>query len=434
MTVSKYYREIYEYLNSIPIYDTHEHLAPCEAAREKETDILREYLRHYMASSVISAGLSQKDFLYVRDASKPLMERWNMVEPYWEYNRHTGYGQAIDISVKKLYGYDAFNKENLSALNEAFLKTLKQDDYFGYILKDICHIRKSILDPQVGSIQEIKGYPFDFNYFAPVLRVDSFVCPQDTLQIYEREQETGITVRDLDSYVEMCIAYMDELLSKGGYIGLKCALAYKRTLEFDRVSKYEAEKAYNAVRNDMSDMKRNYGIAFSKCLQDYIMREIMKYADSKNLFMQVHTGMFEGNHNTIQNARPAHLTTLILDYPHVTFDIFHIGYPWTSEIVAMAKMLPNVVADMAWAHIISPKKSVDALSDMLDAVPANKIFGFGGDYAIIDCVVGHKELAVRNISRALAEKVNDGYMDVARAKEIGRLILHDNPKNLYFGK
>ena len=186
MTVSKYYQEIYEYLNSIPIYDTHEHLAPCEAAREKETDILREYLRHYMASSVISAGLSQKDFLYVRDASKPLMERWNVVEPYWEYNRHTGYGQAIDISVKKLYGYDAFNKKNLPALNEAFLKTLKQDDYYGYILKDICHIRKSILDPQVGSIQEIKGYSFDFNYFAPVLRVDSFVCPQDSLQIYER--------------------------------------------------------------------------------------------------------------------------------------------------------------------------------------------------------------------------------------------------------
>ena len=118
----------------------------------------------------------------------------------------------------------------------------------------------------------------------------------------------------------------------------------------------------------------------------------------------------------------------------MTFDIFHIGYPWTSEIVAMAKMLPNVVADMAWAHIISPKKSVDTLSDMLDAVPANKIFGFGGDYAIIDCVVGHKELAVRNISHALAEKVEDGYMDAARAKEIGKLILHDNPKRLYFGE
>lgn len=430
--MGNYYQELYEFLDTIPIYDTHEHLAPCEAARERNTDVLREYLRHYMASNIISSGLSQKELLYVRDPSQPLMERWNLVEPYWEYNRHTGYGQAIDISVQKLYGLDGFTRENLPVLNELFLKTLEQEDYFGHILRDSCHIEKSILDPQVGSIQEIKGYPFDFNYFAPVLRVDSFICPQDTLQIYEREQKTGIEVRDLDSYIEMCLSFMDNLLTNDGYIGLKCALAYKRTLDFQRVTKYEAEKAYNEIRGDMSDMKRNYGIAFPKPLQDYIMRAIMRYADAKHLFMQVHTGMFEGNHNTIQHARPSLLTSLILDYPHVTFDLFHLGYPWTDEIVAMTKMLPNVIADMAWVHIISPKKSMDTLSDLLDAVPSNKIFGFGGDYAIIDCVVGHKELAVRNIARVLAKKIDDGYMDVKRAKTIGRLILNDNPQKLYF--
>lgn len=425
---------LYEFLNSIPIYDTHEHLAPCQAARERNTDVLREYLRHYMASSVISAGLSQRDFLYVRDPSQPIMERWALVEPYWEYNRHTGYGRAIDLSVQKLYGLDGFTRENLPALNERFLATLDQEDYFGHILRDTCRIEKSILDPQVGSIQEIKGHPFDFNYFAPVLRVDSFICPQDTLQIYEREQRTGITVRDLDSYVEMCLAFIDELMTKEGYIGLKCALAYKRTLEFQRVPKYEAEKAYFQVRGDMSDMKRNYGIAFPQCLQDYLMRAIMKYADEKRLFMQVHTGMFEGNHNTLRNARPTLLTSLILDYPNVTFDLFHIGYPWTDEIVAMAKMLPNVVVDMAWVHIISPQTSRQTLSDMIDAVPANKIFGFGGDYAIIDCVVGHKELAVDNIARVLAEKVDEGCMDLSRAQRLGQLILHDNPQALYFGR
>ena len=51
---------LYEFLNSIPIYDTHEHLAPCQAARERNTDVLREYLRHYMASSVISASSSTR--------------------------------------------------------------------------------------------------------------------------------------------------------------------------------------------------------------------------------------------------------------------------------------------------------------------------------------------------------------------------------------
>lgn len=429
--MNKQYQELYEYFDSIPIYDTHEHLPPCEESRERNTDILREYLRHYMASSVISSGLSQKDFLYVRNPSYPLMERWKKVEPYWEFNRHTGYGRAIDLSVKRLYGVDEFNGKNLSVLNEKFQQTLQQKDYFKYILKDTCHIQRSVLDPQVGSIQEIKGYPFDFSLFAPVLRVDSFVCPQDTQQIFEREQKTGITVRDLDSYVEMCLAYIDKMLSEEGYIGLKCALAYKRTLSFERVTKYEAERGYFAVRENMSDMKRNFGIAFPQCTQDYIMREIMKYADSKKLFMQVHTGMFEGNHNTIQHAAPSLLTSLILDFPQVRFGIFHIGYPWTNEIVAMAKMLPNVMADMAWVHIISPSKSVEVLSDILDAVPANKIMGFGGDYAIIDCVCGHRELALQNISTALSQKVLNGTMDVARAKTIGKWLLYDNPKNIY---
>lgn len=431
--MSQHYQALYEAFQAMPIYDTHEHLAPCEAARERSTDVLREYLRHYMASNVISAGLSQKELLYVRDPSQPLMERWDLVEPYWEYNRHTGYGQAIDISVKQLYGLDGFCRQTLPTLNEMFLKTLEQEDYFGHILRDTCRIEKSILDPQVGSIQEIKGHPFDFHYFAPVLRVDSFVCPQDTLQIYEREQRTGIVVRDLDSYVEMCLAMMEDLLTNEGYIGLKCALAYKRTLEFQRVPKYEAEKAYQQVRGDMSDMKRNYGISFPMPLQDYIMRAILKYADAKHLFLQVHTGMFEGNHNTVQHAKPSLLTSLILDYPNVTFDLFHLGYPWTDEIVAMTKMLPNVVADMAWVHIISPKKSRDTLSDLLDAVPANKIFGFGGDYAIIDCVVGHRELALRSIARVLAEKVEEGVMDLGWARELGRLILYDNPRRLYTG-
>jgi len=413
------------------IYDTHEHLPPCEDSREKETDILREYLRHYMTSNVISSGLSQKELLYVKNPKEPILKRWKVIEPYWNLNRHTGYGRAIDISVERLYGVPRFDGEYLLELNDKFLNTLKQKDYFGYVLKDVCNIEKSVLDPQVGSIQEIKGYPIDKKYFAPVVRVDSFVSPQDTLQLYEREEKTGITIGDLDSYIRMCIAVIDDMLTSEGYIGLKCALAYKRTLDFERVTKYEAERDYIAARADMSDMKRSFGICFSKCTQDYIMREILKYADDKKLVMQVHTGMFEGNHNTIQNSKPTLLTSLILDYPNVNFDIFHLGYPWVDETVAMAKMMPNVFADMAWTNIISPSVAVNTLVDMLDAVPANKIMGFGGDYAIIDCVFGHVELAKRNIAKALSIEIESGAMDYEWAKVIGKRLLYDNPKELF---
>ena len=47
----------------------------------------------------------------------------------------------------------------------------------------------------------------------------------------------------------------------------------------------------------------------------------------------------------------------------------------------------------------------EPLREFLDAVPANKISAFGGDYCFVDGVAGHLEIARRNVARALAEKV-----------------------------
>ena len=49
--------ELLDYLNSIEIFDTHEHLPPYEDARVKDTDILKEYMNQYISTDMISAGL-----------------------------------------------------------------------------------------------------------------------------------------------------------------------------------------------------------------------------------------------------------------------------------------------------------------------------------------------------------------------------------------
>ena len=77
-------------------------------------------------------------------------------------------------------------------------------------------------------------------------------------------------------------------------------------------------------------------------------------------------------------------------------------------------------------NVISPEAAVRALVEYLDAVPANKILGFGGDYAFIDGVAGHAYIARENVARALAEKVDRGVFDLDRARELARMILHDN--------
>ena len=77
-------------------------------------------------------------------------------------------------------------------------------------------------------------------------------------------------------------------------------------------------------------------------------------------------------------------------------------------------------------HIISPFKARQALSEWLDAVPFNKIFGFGGDFIFAEGVYGHSVLARDNISRVLAEKVEEDSLDESKAIILAKRLLRDN--------
>jgi uncharacterized protein len=132
----------------------------------------------------------------------------------------------------------------------------------------------------------------------------------------------------------------------------------------------------------------------------------------------------------IADADPTHLTNCFLEYENVTFDLFHMGYPYTQQIGNLAKNFRNVNIDMCWGHIVSPEAARRALVEWLDVVPANKIIAFGGDYCFVDGVYGHQRLARDNVAAALAIKVADGSMDLARARQIASWLFIDNPRRI----
>ena len=115
----------------------------------------------------------------------------------------------------------------------------------------------------------------------------------------------------------------------------------------------------------------------------------------------------------------------------MSFDLFHMGYPFVMELGNLAKNFRNVNIDMCWGHIISPEAARRALVEWLDAVPANKISAFGGDYCFLDGSYGHQKLARANVAASLAQKVDDGTFDLERAREIATWILVDNPVRIF---
>ncbi len=211
-------------------------------------------------------------------------------------------------------------------------------------------------------------------------------------------------------------------------MGVKSALAYYRTIHYEKTTRHEAETVFNRI---FSHLGEGVSWAEAKPLQDFLMHAVIQRSIEAKLPIQIHTGLQEGTGNIITNANPTHLVNLFIEYPQAKFDVFHASYPYTGELTTLAKNFPNVYADLCWMYIISPYAARRVLSEWIETVPSNKIFGFGGDYVIVEGAYAHARMARDNIARVLAEKVQEHYFSPSEAVEFARRILRDNPLEVF---
>jgi len=271
----------------------------------------------------------------------------------------------------------------------------------------------------------------DREFFRNAYPIDALVFPQTGEGVRSVGEEAGITITGFEDWLEASETLLDRALESGA-VALKSGLAYQRTLYYARVTKSGAESSFNELFKTIhAGTYLPQIFSTGKELQDYMMHYLLKLAGKRNLTIQFHTGIQEGNGNYLSHSDPTLLTNLFLEYPDVDFDIFHMGFPYQSAVGVFAKNFHNVFIDMCWAHILSPTASIDALASWIDSVPVNKISAFGGDYLFVDGVYGHQHLARENVSKALARKVEEGVIDLERASEIAGLVFYENPLKIF---
>ncbi len=417
--------ELHSYIQTLTIIDTHEHL-PFEKDRLAEADVLSEWLTHYFSCDLASAGLSDENLTLAKDSSKDLLERWAAVEPFWHAAESTGYGRSLAIAARDIYGINRIDRTSIAELDLRFKQARDRGGHYRSVLKDMCRIAVSIRDSVADPYRETED-PFVFAY-----RIDDYICPTHYMNMRCRAAEVGMEVHTLADWMEVTRRQiLSRLNGKTRVVCLKCALAYQRGLRFDKVTQAAAEQDFNAFFADGNLPDWRAPFKAGKALNDWMMHFICSVADEHHLTYQIHTGLQEGNGNFIYDSNPVLLTNLFLEYRHVRFDIFHMGYPYMLELGNLAKNFRNVFIDMCWGNIISPEAATQALAEWLDTVPANKISAFGGDYCFVDGVYGHQYIARQNVSRALTRKVSEGAFDLVRAKEIASWIFYENPKNLF---
>ncbi|OGV37027.1 MAG: hypothetical protein A2X48_04225 [Lentisphaerae bacterium GWF2_49_21] len=415
------YDSLLEYTSSLKIIDTHEHLPTEKDWAAQDHDILAEWMRHYISSDIVSAGLKAEIMdRDIRGTGLDVHEKWKILEPFWNATKNTAYARTFDHVSRDIYGVPGINSRTVGDLDRIFRErrqnSLKGQSYYKFILKEKSGIEISIVDGLDGKKE------FDRSLFRCAYRADRFLSPKNIDEIRITANLIGADVNSLEDWKNACEIEIDTKI-KDGVVALKSGVAYRRSLHFPETDEKDASKVFSEI---MKNRKCD-----TSPLENHMMHHIMKISNERGLVIQVHTGLHEGNGNIISNSNPELLINLFLKYENITFDIFHISYPYQNILAAIAKNFQNVMIDMCWAHIISPTASVNALLEFLDSVPSNKISGFGGDYIPIDGVYGHQKIARRNIAKALSIKVDDEVFDLDFAKEICRRLLVDNPKRIF---
>lgn len=416
-----YDRRIRDFVNSMEIVDTHEHLINPETIKKDWPLDFMLLLNHYADDDIKSGGMPTVDFDNLLKDSLSVKDKWTKVAPYWLKASNTAYNRSVLLTVQELFGIDDLNSSTAEVLSEKIRRSYDNEvEWFNYVLKNKCKIQYVVLDRD----DRTYGDPEMFRY---VKRFDNFINIDSWGRIKSLAKAYDVDIKSVDDLTITLNIAFDKAL-KEGIVAVKTALAYNRTLLYEEVEKEKAEAVFNQLKT--SGGKATLPFAEAKYLQDYMMHRLLELAGKSNMPVQIHTGLQAGEGNRIENSNPTLLTSLFLKYPDVKFILFHGAYPYGGELSVLAKNFRNVYIDLCWLYIISPSYSERYLSEWLETVPVNKIMAFGGDFKNVEGVYGHQLIARQVVANVLIEKVQGGYLSESEAMRVAQWILHDNAINV----
>ncbi len=398
--------KIYDEISTIWAIDTHEHIYPYKVIAGKRLDIFEIMKMSYV--SWITNIPKEKDYQRLTESLKRV--------------RGSAFLRSYIRAIKDIYNIDISDLDEVSlrVVSEKISRAYHNREWQKEILRKRARVEKCILDPYWNIwIEE-----YDKELFVLALRINMFLFgynrearDHNGNSPYFLADKLKFNIESFDDYLEF-IDFIFKIVKKRGYICLKSALAYDRDLYFENVSEEEAKQAFGKGEKEVSEReKRKFG--------DFIMHYILSKAEEYSLPIQIHTGLAR-----IEGSSPMNLVNLFRQYPDVKFILFHGGYPWTSEVCALALSFPNVYVDLCWLPIISPSIARKLLKELIEVTGGYKIM-WGGDCWVVEEAYGALSTMRELLAKVLAEYVEEGYFYLNDALDIAERILRLNAKEVF---
>ena len=152
--------ELGQKVEQTTIVDTHEHL-PDEDERLHSHDDWGVLFSHYIDSDLVVAGMPIADLQRLISRKVDPLAKWPLLAPYWPVVKNTGYGRAVGIAMRELYGIDELDEKAIPVLQQRYEK-LCQPGFYRKILVDMGRIESC-------QVNYLGGRPFKESHAAHAL-------------------------------------------------------------------------------------------------------------------------------------------------------------------------------------------------------------------------------------------------------------------------
>jgi len=391
----------------MPVIDCHEHLPPEHVRTSMKVDAFTLFC-HYTHLDQNTAGLAEADYQRIQNPDLPLEMRWPLFAPILANIRYGSYARPAFIAAKEFYGFDDINEETYRPLSEA-MQAANTPGIYRRVLVEKCGIKAALT--QAGRTD------YDDGLLIPLMPLDTYAGVGAWRDLAQRAAAIDEVPNSLDEYLETIREGLRKWKTEN-VVGLKMV---SRT--YGPPSRARAVELFENLRNGSCE-----SLPEMNPLRDFLMESMLDLAAEEGLVVAVHTGMW-GDFRTLD---PQHMIPIIQRHPATRFDLYHAGMPWVRETGVIGKNFANVWLNLCWCHIISPKMTRSFLDEWLDLVPINKILAFGGDYGTpVEKVYGHLTMAREDIATVLANRIDEGLLDLDDALLIACKWFYENPKELY---
>jgi hypothetical protein len=376
------FRSLRKALDEIPIIDTHEHYG--ETWNSRGTTLYAIFRESYVGAEWLAHDCELED-------SPPSLIKW--LEPA----RDNAYTYSLIRGLRQLYALEEgeFDEALVGEMAEK-VRAAYQDRGWALRVLRKAGIQHSIVDPL-----PVPGYLHQEPSFHLALRSHMLVHGYDRAardhggdNPFEFAAKLGREITSFEDYLGYVDFWVGHHKAKGA-VAIKSALAYERDIDVKPVSRQEAERIFDSGTKDPEEQKK-FG--------DFILDLLAKKAAEYGLVFQVHAGL------ALQaTSHPRRLMWLLDNNPDTIFDLFHAGYPWTQEVLAMAAERPNLIVDTCWLPIISPTAAVRFYQEYPEVAFRADTLLWGGDNWYAEESYGAAQTFKDCLAKAVGDKVEGGY-------------------------